>query len=243
MKQERGKSPTNQRFSTALWDKYHSGTIPVIPDIKTSSPGEGDLLQGRDPVELARTLESVGAPAISVVTEPQYFGGSLKLLQQVARAVSIPILRKDFINNRTQLSESIDLGAAAVLLIAAMLQKDQLFKLVEEAWQLGLEPLVEIHNETELAVVSELRLPLLGINNRNIVELETDDGNVTTTERLAGLVQPGTLIISESSITDPEDVNRAITAGTHAVLVGTALMQADDMAEMFRDLSEPVRYK
>ena len=241
MNQERWAGQINQQFSTALWDKYHSGTIPVIPDIKTRSPGAGDLLQGRDPVEIARLLESVGAPAISVVTEPEYFGGSPKLFEHVARAVSIPILRKDFINNRTQLSESVDLGASAVLLIAAMLQKNQLFKLVKEALQLGLEPLVEIHNETELAMVSELNLPLLGINNRKIVELETDDGNVTTTERLVGLVQPGTLIISESSLAGPEDVKRAIAAGTHAVLIGTALLQAADMADMFRNLSEPIR--
>lgn len=243
MKLERVDSRnSNQRFSTALWNKHHSGIIPVIPDIKTRSPGEGDLLQGRDPVEIAKALERAGAPALSVVTEPEYFGGTPNLLQQVARAVSIPVLHKDFVNNRSQLKESVDLGAGAVLLIASMLEKDQLFKLVEDAWQLGLEPLVEIHDETELAIIRELDLPLLGINNRKIVELETDDGNVTTTERLIGMVRTGTLIISESSLVCPGDVKRAIAAGAHAVLVGTALLQAFDMVEMFLNLSEPDRY-
>jgi len=229
------------KCTTALWNKYCSGKIPVIPDIKCKSPGEGDLLRGRDPVVIAKKLEEAGAPVISVVTEAEHFGGSLELLQQIAQVTSVPILRKDFITTREQLLESVEVGASGVLLIAAMLEKEQLFKLIKEALALNLEPLVEIHNETEIIAVNELELKILGINNRNIVEWERDDGNVNVTERLASLVRPGVLVLSESSITSPEDVLRATTTGAHAVLVGTAILRAQDPVKMYHKLSEPRR--
>lgn len=230
---------SGKKFSTALWKQRYSGKIPVIPDIKARSPQEGDLLQGRDPVELAKALAVAGAPALSVVTEPTHFGGSPELLQRIALAASLPVLRKDFISSRAQLQESVDLGASAVLLIASMLEKEQLFKLFEAALVLGLEPLVETHNEAEIISVNELKLNIIGINNRNIVELELDDGSVSTTEKLAGLVRPEVLVISESSIASPAAVLRAIAAGAHAVLVGTAILRAQDPVEMYRQLSEP----
>jgi len=229
---------SNKKYSTALWNKYHSGKIPVIPDIKCRSPQEGDLLQGRDPVIIAEALAAAGAPVLSVVTEPKYFGGSPELLQRIVQATSLPILCKDFIKKREQLQESVDLGASAVLLIASMLEKEQLFKLIDDALMLGLEPLVEIHNEAEIVSVKELNLGMIGINNRSIVELEMDDGTVRTTEELARLISPKTLVISESSISSSTDVARAIAAGAHAVLVGTAILQSRDPAEMYRTLSE-----
>jgi len=229
---------SGKKYSTALWNKYYSGKIPVIPDIKSRSPQEGDLLQGRDPVKLAKTLEAAGAPVLSVVTEPSYFGGSPELLQRIAQTVSLPILRKDFINKLDQLQESIDLGASAVLLIASMLEKGQLFKLIEKAYMMGLEPLVETHDEAEIISVKDLNLTMIGINNRNIVELEMDNGSVGTTERLAGLIDSKVLVVSESSISSSTDVQRALAAGAHAVLVGTAILQAQDPAAMYRSLSE-----
>lgn len=229
---------TTAKCTTALWSSYRSGMIPVvIPDIKCKSPGEGDLLMGRDPVEIAKKLKEAGAPVISVVTESEHFGGSPELLHQIAVATSIPILRKDFITNREQLVESVDIGADGVLLIASMLGKKQLFKLIEEALLLDLEPLVETHDEAEIITVNELNLTFLGINNRNIIELEMDDGNVSTTEKLIGLVRPGPLIVSESSIRFPDDVLRAKAAGAHAVLVGTAILQARNPVEMYKKLS------
>jgi len=227
-----------KRFSTALWRQYHSGKVPVIPDIKSRSPQEGDLLLERDPAAFARALEAAGAPALSVVTEPEYFGGAPELLKRITQAVSLPVLRKDFINRRAQLEESVELGAAAVLLIASMLEKDQLAELVEDALTLGLEPLVETHTQAEIINANQLSLTMLGINNRNIVELELDGGNVGNTEKLTGLVRPDVLIISESSISSSEDVQRALRAGAHAVLVGTAILRAEDPPEMFRCLSE-----
>ncbi len=209
----------------------------MIPDIKARSPQEGDLLQGRDPVKLAKALAAAGAQVLSVVTEKEHFGGSLQMLHEIVQAVSQPVLRKDFINSRQQLRETADTGARAVLLIASMLAKEQLYELIEYAHILGLEPLVETHNEEEIRSLNELDLSILGINNRNIVEMETDDGSVKTTEELAGLAKSGTLLISESAIASPQDVKRAAQAGAHAVLVGTAILQARVPAQMYQDLN------
>lgn len=230
---------SSKKYSTPLWIQYRCGKMPVIPDIKSRSPQEGDLLRGRDPVEIAKALAAAGAPALSVVTEPIYFGGTPELLKRIVQAVSLPVLRKDFINSREQLQETVELGASAVLLIASMLEKEQLFKLFVEALALGLEPLVETHNRPEIAFANELKLTIMGINNRNIVELEMDDGSVSTTEGLAALVRPEVLVVSESSISSSADVLRAKAAGAHAVLVGTAILKAEDAVEMYRNLCEP----
>lgn len=243
MEQEKtSKIPTScSKCTTALWKQSSSGKIPVIPDIKCKSPGEGDLLLGRDPVEMAKDLVAAGAHVISVVTESEHYGGSPGLLQRIAKATSIPILRKDFITTQEQLLESVDIGASGVLLIASMLEKKQLFKLIEKALMLGLEPLVETHSEAEITTVNELNLTFLGINNRNILEWETDAGNVHTTEKLVSLVRPDVLVVSESAITSPEDVSRATAAGAHAVLVGTAILQAHDPVKMYHKLTTPRR--
>jgi indole-3-glycerol phosphate synthase len=226
------------KFSRALWKHYGTGKLPVIPDIKLRSPGEGDLLREKDSVEYARALTAAGAPVLSVVTEPEHFGGSGELLQKLALSVPIPILRKDFINNKDQLIKSADLGASAILLIASMLERRQLLRLIEGALMVGLEPLVETHSAEEIASINGLGLSMIGINNRNIAELELDDGCVGNTERLAGLISSGSLIISESSISSPRDVQRALIAGAHAVLVGTAILKADNPVDMYNSLSQ-----
>jgi len=198
---------------------------------------------GRDPAELAKSLEAAGAAVISVVTEAVHYGGSAELLHSIAKAVSVPVLRKDFITTREQLLESVDIGAGGVLLIASMLEKKQLFTLIEESLELGLEPLVETHYEEEIRAVNELKLTFVGINNRNIVQLETDDGNVNTTAKLVGLVRPGPFILSESAIASAQDVLQAIAAGAHGVLVGTAILKAQDPVEMYLQLSEAGRLR
>ena len=225
------------KCTQSLRNQFKTGRIPVIPDIKCKSPGEGDLIAGRDPAVLAKSLEAAGAAVISVVTEAGHYGGSPELLYTIARAVSVPILRKDFITSREQLLESVGIGASGVLLIASMLEKKQLFTLIEASLELGLEPLVETHNEAEIISANEWNLTFLGINNRNIIQWETDDGNVQTTAKLAGLVCQGPFILSESAIASPEDVGHAIAAGAHGVLVGTAILKAQDPIEMYYQLS------
>ncbi|HKL98553.1 MAG TPA: indole-3-glycerol-phosphate synthase [Mobilitalea sp.] len=228
---------SSRRCTNALWKYYNQGRIPVIPDIKYKSPGEGELLQGRDPVQYALALQEAGAPVISVVTETDHFGGSLSMLSQIAGAVSVPVICKDFIKSREQLMECASHGAAGVLLMASIMDRAQLEYLIHEALELGLEPLVETHQESEINYVMELPISFLGINNRNILEWETDNGTVKTTEGLACMVNTDVFLLSESSITDKKDVRAAVNVGAHGVLVGTAILKARNPIEMFHNLS------
>ena len=227
-------------FSSSIRMRQQAGYIPVIPDIKCRSPKEGDLLRGRDPVVTAKLLVDAGAPVLSVVTESDNFGGSLELLEQVIRETGVPVLRKDFINSREDLIVTRDIGASAILLISSMLTQEQLNFLYEAAIELGLEPLVETHSIAEILYASKLGAGLVGINNRNIVELELDDGTVEATASLAAYKPEGCLLISESAIATQTDANSAVLAGADAVLVGTSLWQAEDMLALYAELSQRI---
>lgn len=235
MNNDKNRVPTP--YTSALWSQYDTGRVPVIPDIKCISPKEGDLLRGRDPVSLAKQLVAGGARVLSVVTESEHFGGSPQLLEKIAAETKVPVLRKDFIREKRHLIETKEIGASAVLLIAAMLEKKQLFQLIEDALSIGLEPLVETHNEEEIQSIQHLDLTFVGINNRNIVDLELDNGTVSRTEQLVSIAPKHAFILSESGIQTPEDVKRAIDAGAHGVLVGTAILQAQDPVEMYQQMN------
>ncbi|MDY6827524.1 MAG: indole-3-glycerol-phosphate synthase [Bacillota bacterium] len=228
----------NNRFSSALKARKKSGYVPVIPDIKILSPGEGDLLRGRDPLEAVSQLAAAGAPALSVVTEPAYFGGSIELMESIVEITKLPVLRKDFVKSADDLKVTKDLGAEAVLLICAAHAFTDLAALYGEALNLGLEPLVEAHTKEELEWAGKLGAGLVGINNRNILELEKDKGNISTTELLAAYAPPGAVLVSESSIRTPGEVEAAIKAGADAVLVGTALWLADDLVKYYQGLNQ-----
>lgn len=229
----------SRAFSIAVLSAADSGKLPLAADIKPFSPRDGELFADRDPVDLAKALEAAGVCALSVVTEPIHFGGSLDLLTRVANAVSLPVLRKDFITSAQQIDETIDAGADAVLLTVATMPELKITGLYRRAISLGLEPLVEVHTESELRFALGLvpRPEIIGINNRDITTLEKDDGNVSVTEELANLVPDGVAILSESSILTPDDAQRAYEAGAHAVLVGTAILQAEDPAACVRDFT------
>jgi len=223
-------------FSAAIGRENARGFVAVIGDIKSVSPREGDLLQGRDPAAGARALVGAGAAALSVVTEGARFGGSCELLAAVRRAVEVPILRKDFITTEDQLVETAALGAHAVLLISAIMDARNLAFLYEKALALGLEPFVEVHNIEEMERAVQLGARLVGINNRDIIALECDDGGPERTASLSRLRPKGALLVSESGILSGEDAQVAAAAGADAILVGTALWQAPDMALMLRSL-------
>lgn len=225
------------RFADALIARKKAGFIPVIPDIKCTSPKEGDLLRGRDPLAVAQLLARAGAPALSVVTEPKDFGGSLDLLRQLVKATTLPILRKDFITSREDLRVTRDCGARAVLLICALYTLDALTTLHNQALDIGLEPLVEAHTAEELGWAGTIGARLVGINNRNILELERDDGTVSATELLARHKPENAILISESSIQTPAEGQAAIRAGADVLLIGTAIWQADDMAAAYQAFS------
>ena len=224
------------KFQTALLNKKREGTIPVIPDIKCISPKHGDLLCGRCPVENARLLKNAGAPIMSVVTENKKFGGSLNLLQNVAEATGLPILRKDFITTIDDLKISHDHGAAAILLMCVTQTEKSLFELYESAISLGLEVLVETHTVAEMQLTKKLGATLVGINNRDITRWERDDGTVENTSHLAKFAPENAVLISESGIHTPEEARQAIASGADAILVGTALWQAADVATFYKQL-------
>jgi indole-3-glycerol phosphate synthase len=225
---------SRDRFSAAIRAANARGHIAVIPDIKCISPKEGDLLRGRDPAEIAKRLVSWGAPVLSVVTEQQRFGGSTELLKEIVHATKIPVLRKDFITNEDMLYGTSELGASAVLLICAILDEQTLGRLYKKALLLGLEPFVEVCSAREMEWANRIRARLIGINNRDIVTLELDDGGPSRTSQLTTALPDGALLVSESGILSARDARLAVSAGANAVLVGTALWKASDMEDMYK---------
>lgn len=224
------------RFTEALSAARAAGRAPVISEVKCISPKEGDLLSGRDPAALAQTMESAGAACISVVTEPKEFGGSMDLLRAVASAVSVPVLRKDFVSIREDVRATKEAGASCMLLTVCMMEWQTLVDLHREAQVVGIETLVEIRDLAELDKALTLDLNLLGINNRDIRILERDDGTVSNTLALIGRVPEGIPVISESSISTPEEVRAVLEAGASGVLVGTSILRAPDTGAAVRRL-------
>ena len=215
-------------LSAAILRAKRRGILPLIADIKPSSPRDGALVGPRDAADLARTLVKAGACALSVVTEPKHFGGNVQTLRQVCAAVSVPVLRKDFFSLADHVEESKAQGATAVLLILATIPDSLISSLYAVARRLGLEAVVEVHTRRELARALPLAPTIIGINNRDILNLETDEGDVRVTEELAPLVPPGIMKISESSLQTRNDILRALRAGADGVLVGTAILRAAD---------------
>jgi len=226
-------------FSEAIVKENALGFTALIPDIKRISPKTGELFRGRDPAETAARLVGMGAPVLSVVTEPEQFGGSAELLRNITKRVDVPILRKDFIKDEEALYETRDIGASAVLLICAVTDGKTLAALCEKAAQIGLEPLVEVHTREEMAFAVKLGCRLIGVNNRDITALEMDNGGPSRTAALAAEMPAGSLLISESGIITPADAKLAASAGANAILVGTALWLAEDIDEAYRSLRVP----
>ncbi len=226
-------------FSRAILDAEGQGRVPLVVDIKPVSPRDGDLVGTRDPAELASILDRAGVCALSVVTEPEHFGGSLEMLKQVSSTVSLPVLRKDFLTSPEDVDASLEAGAAAVLLTLSTVSELDAPGLYRRIVALGMEPLVEVHTSSELHFALGLtpRPTIIGINNRDITRLETDSGDVGVTETLAPEVPNGVAVLSESALLTPEDVSRAFAAGAHGVLIGTAVLQAADPAAAVAELA------
>ncbi|NHC23030.1 indole-3-glycerol phosphate synthase TrpC [Nocardioides sp. IC4_145] len=197
----------------------------VIAEVKRRSPSKGDLADIPDPAVLAGEYAAGGAAAISVLTEQRRFGGSLADLRAVRAAVDVPLLRKDFIVSTYQLVEARAAGADLALLIVAALPDDELRRLHDEARELGLTVLVEVHDEAETERAVELGAELIGVNARNLKTLEI---HADTFGRLAPLVPDDRVKVAESGIFSPADVERFVGEGARAVLVGEALVKDGD---------------
>lgn len=212
-------------------NKPHS--ISLIAEIKKQAPSYGAIRQDAVPADIARIYAESGAQAISVLTEEDFFGGNPAHINEVKTAVSLPVLRKDFILEAYQIYESRLYGADAVLLIADLLSKEKLSELMELAHGLGLDCLVEVHSEKELKKALSLKVPLIGINNRDLHTLEVDFKN---TERLFPLIPKGNAVIVESGIKSYQDVLFLKILGVSAVLVGQALMSAPDIKRKIEEI-------
>jgi indole-3-glycerol phosphate synthase len=226
-----------RRFADALGGLAPS-PVAIIAEIKRSSPSKGVINEGIDAPARAADYVAGGAAALSVLTEPERFGGSLGDLRAVAARVPVPVLRKDFITHRVQLLEAREAGAAAVLLIARALPPDVLRDLADQAMGMGLGVLAEVRSEAELEVALGVTSAVIGVNNRDLETLviEREVG-----ARLIPLVPPGRIAVYESSVESREDVSRAAALGADAVLVGSVLSRSADASVAVRALAGVAR--
>ncbi|ARU62709.1 indole-3-glycerol phosphate synthase [Tumebacillus avium] len=212
--------PATLGFEKAL--RETSEYIALIAEVKKASPSKGIIRPDFDPVKIAGIYEAAGANCLSVLTDEQFFQGHADYLRRVRAAVELPLLRKDFIIDEKQIYEARLLGADCILLIAAILSTAQMNEYLALAASLGLDVLTEVHDEKELERALEAGAGLLGVNNRDLRDFSVDLG---TTARLAEMVPPGTLLVSESGIVTFDDVQQVKSAGAGAILVGETLMR------------------
>jgi len=205
----------------------------IVAEIKRASPSVGLIVRELDPAAIARAYEVAGANAISVLTEADHFLGDLAYVDIARRATRLPILRKDFLRTRYDVAQSAAYGADCVLAIVAGLADDEMREMFDEAGRYGLDVLVEVHDEAELARAVALGSTLLGINNRDLRTFET---NLAVTAELLPLVPPSIVVISESGVRSRDDVGPLFAAGARGFLIGETLMRAADKAEMLRVL-------
>ena len=211
------------------------GRVNVIAEFKRASPSKGEIRAGASAGETARAYERGGAAAVSVLTEEDYFSGSLKDLAEVKAATHLPVLRKDFVFDEYQVFESAAAGADALLLIVAALDDgalDRLLRLTEA--ELGMDALVEVHTAAELARALAAGARVVGVNNR---DLRTFEVSLETSVELAARAPAGTLLVSESGLNGPVEIGRLRACGFGAFLVGEALMRADSPEAALRSLT------
>jgi indole-3-glycerol phosphate synthase len=220
-------------FGQCLKQRCAKQGLGLIAEIKKASPSAGVIRADFDPPALARAYAEAGASCLSVLTEWANFQGTPADLKAARKAVSLPVLRKDFIIDPWQITESRAIGADCILLLMTVLSDDTAREFEEQARELDMDVLIEVHDEEELERGLGLRGGMIGLNNRDLRTLRTD---LAVTERLAPLVPPGAFLIAESGISTRADVERMARAGVHGMLVGESLMRQDDVALATRTL-------
>lgn len=223
----------SRRAPNLFRDALAAPGLSIIAEHKRRSPSAGPIGHGVDVAEIALAYERGGAAAISVLTEEHNFAGSLDDLRAARAAVSIPIIRKDFVVDAYQLAEAVDAGADAILLIVAALGARRLADLHAEAVGLGLGVLVEVHDAAELELALAVEPAVIGVNNRDLRDFKVD---VERTLALAPLIPAGTIVVSESGLDSPASLQRLRDAGIDAALIGEALMRSADPAASLRAL-------
>jgi indole-3-glycerol phosphate synthase len=225
--------PPAKDFAGALIAKASKGQSAVIAEIKKASPSKGVIRENFDPVALAKSYQAHGATCLSILTDVDFFQGSLDYLRAVRASVDLPIIRKDFIIDEYQIVEARAAGADAILLIVASLDDAQLAHLYQTAIDWGMSVLVEVHDAQELQRALTLPLKLVGINNRN---LKTFEVTLQTTLDLLSHIPAGVTLVTESGILTADDVRLMHQHQVYGFLVGEALMRADDPGEALASL-------
>lgn len=220
-------------FLNALQQSNARGNVGLIAEVKKASPSKGLIRENFDPAAIAKAYQQGGASCISVLTDEPYFQGKDIYLQQVKQAVSLPVLRKDFMLDPYQITEARALGADCILLIMAALDDLQARELESAAFALGMDVLVEIHNLEELERALELKSRLIGINNRNLKTLQVD---LATSENLVTHIPDGYTIVCESGVASHDDIARMQRVNIQNFLVGESLMRQENIVNATRTL-------
>lgn len=234
LKQRAAEQAPARGFVAAIASKIAQGKSGVIAEIKKASPSKGVIREHFVPAEIARSYEQGGAACLSVLTDADFFQGADEYLQQARAAVNLPVIRKDFLIDEYQIYEARAMGADCVLLIVSALSSEKLTELNTLAHSIGLDVLVEVHDEAELDIALTLPNKLIGINNRN---LHTFDVTLETTYKLLDKIGSERIVVTESGILAPVDVQAMRSKNVNAFLVGEAFMRADEpgvaLAEFF----------
>jgi indole-3-glycerol phosphate synthase len=225
------RAPPPRDLADAL---ARSELVAVIAEVKRRSPGAGEIHAALDPVDLARGYAARGAAAVSVLTDRDYFGGSLDDLRSIREAIPVPVLRKDFLIDPLQVAEARGAGADAVLLIVRILDDARLAELMDAAEGYGMAALVEVHDAREVERAVAVGARVIGINNRDLSTFTTD---LDVTLSLLDRIPPGVVVVSESGIRTRADVERLGARGVEAVLVGESILRADDPSEAVAGLA------
>lgn len=220
-------------FTGAVSTKGGPDAIRIIGEVKKASPSKGVIKPDYYPFEIARMYQLNGAVAVSVLTEEKFFKGHIDHLTSIKTNLKLPVLRKDFIFDEYQVTESRAVGADAILLIAAIVEKDALKGLIDLTYSLGMAALVEVHDEDDMKKAAQAGARIIGINNRDLKTFEVD---TKTTERLAPLAPKEAVIVSESGISTHADIVRLKAAGASAFLIGEALMKEENVGAKLKEL-------
>ncbi len=233
LKQRLATASPPRGFVAALQAKIDAGEAAVIAEVKKASPSKGVMREDFHPDQIARSYEAGGAACLSVLTDIDFFQGSDEYLKQAREACKIPVLRKDFIIDPYQVYEARVIGADCILLIAACLDDDKLSELSVLAKELGMDVLVEVHDDIELMRTLPLGLTMVGINNRDLRSFET---HIENTLDLLGDIPEGRIVVTESGIHTQQDVTLMRAHGVNAFLVGEAFMRAAEPGEKLAEL-------
>ena len=220
-------------FERQLRGAVASNWTAIIAEVKKGSPSKGVIREDFDPLEIAEIYQNNGATCLSVLTDEKYFMGHLRYLALIRETVSLPLLRKDFICDPYQIYEARAAGADAILLIAAMLDLNQLREFHSVAKEIHLDVLLEVHDESEMEMALQTDCTLIGVNNRNLRTFVTD---LDTTGRLARMIPSGRLLVAESGINNRADIVRLQAEGAGAFLIGEAMMREDDVGAKLQEL-------